>query len=189
MADDETDLVLEAADEAMEKTVVSYRRELQKVRTGRASTALLDGIQIDYHGVATPLNQLANLTTPDPRLIVINPYDKSSISAIERAIQTSDLGLQPSSDGKLVRIAIPSLNEERRRQLVKQVRRAAEDHRVGVRDGRREALLLLKELQSGGGASQDDCKRAEKKVQGLTDEHVKKIDEMTAQKEKEVLEV
>jgi ribosome recycling factor len=189
MADDETDLVLEETSDAMDKTVANYRRELLKVRTGRASTALLDGLQIDYHGVATPLNQLANLTTPDPRLIVINPYDKSSISGIERAIQTSDLGLQPSSDGKLVRIAIPPLNEERRKQLVKQVRRAAEDHRVGVRDGRREALALLKELQTDGGVSQDDCKRAEKKVQDLTDDYVKKIDEMTAQKEKEVLEV
>jgi ribosome recycling factor len=189
MADDETDLVLEEAIDAMEKTVGNYRRELQKVRTGRASTALLDGIQIDYHGVSTPLNQLANLTTPDPRLIVINPYDKSSISAIERAVQTSDLGLQPSSDGKLVRIAIPPLNEERRKQLVKQVRRAAEGHRVGVRDGRREALALLKDLQTDGSVPQDDCKRAEKKVQDLTDGHVKKIDEMTAQKEKEVLEV
>jgi len=173
----------------MEKTVTAYRRELLKVRTGRASTALLDGIHIDYHGVSTPLNQLANLTTPDPRLIVINPYDKSCISAVERAIQTSDLGLQPSSDGKLVRIAIPPLNEERRKQLVKQVRRTAEDHRVGVREGRRDALSLLKELQTDGGVSQDDCKRAEKKVQDLTDDFVKKIDEMTAQKEKEVLEV
>ena len=189
MADEETTLVLEETTDAMDKTVASYRKELLKVRTGRASTALLDGVQIDYHGVPTPLNQLANLTTPDPRLIVINPYDKSCISAIERAIQTSDLGLQPSSDGKLVRIAIPPLNEERRKQLVKQVRRAAEDHRVGVREGRRDALGLLKDLESDGGVSKDDCKRAEKKVQDLTDDFVKKIDELTVQKEKEVLEV
>jgi ribosome recycling factor len=173
----------------MEKTVASFRRDLLKVRTGRASTALLDGIQVDYFGTPTPLNQLANLTTPDPRLIVINPYDKSVISAIERAIQTSDLGLTPGNDGKLVRIAIPPLNEERRKVLVKQVRRAAEDHRVGVRDGRREAIVLLKELETDGGVPQDDCKRAEKKVQDLTDEYVKKIDELTAQKETEVLEV
>jgi len=189
MAEEETGLVLDEASDAMAKTVASYKKDLLKVRTGRASTALLDGIQVDYHGVATPLNQLANLTTPDPRLIVINPYDKSSISGIERAIQTSDLGLQPSSDGKLVRIAIPPLNEERRKQLVKQVRRSAEDHRIGVREGRRDALALLKELESDGGVPKDECKRAEKRVQDLTDEYVKKIDEMTAQKEKEVLEV
>ncbi len=133
MADDDLGLVQGEAKEGMEKSLRSLRAELQKVRTGRASTALLDGIQVDYYGTPTPLNQLANLTTPDPRLIVISPYDKGAMQAIEKAIQTSDLGLTPSYDGKVVRIPIPPLTEERRKELVKHVHRLAEDHKVGVR--------------------------------------------------------
>lgn len=189
MADEDVTLVLDEAKEAMAKSVDSYRRDLQKVRTGRASTALLDGIHVEYFGTATPLNQLANLTAPDPRLLVINPYDKSAIGEIERAIQTSDLGLTPANDGKVVRIAIPPLTEERRKQLVKQVRKLAEDHKVGVRGGRRDAISMLKDLEGSGDLPKDDRVRAEKQVQDLTDEHVDKIDGMCAQKEKEVLEV
>ncbi|MGH0035359.1 MAG: ribosome recycling factor [Myxococcota bacterium] len=187
---DESDVavVLEAAKEAMEKSHASLRRDYTKVRTGRASTALLDGLQVDYYGTQTPLNQLANLTVPDPRMIVISPYDKGAMAAIERAIQTSDLGLTPSNDGKVVRISIPPLTEERRKELVKQVRKLAEDHKVGVREGRRDALSMLKDLQSDG-LSEDDRRRAEKQVQDVTDDFVKKIDELSAQKEKEVLEV
>jgi ribosome recycling factor len=187
---DESDVgvVLDEANESMGKSLSSLRRDLTKVRTGRASTALLDGIQVDYYGTPTPLNQLANLTVPDPRMIVISPYDKGAIGAIERSIQTSDLGLTPSNDGKVVRISIPPLTEERRKELVKQVRKLAEDHKVGVREGRRDALSMLKDLQSDG-LSEDDRHRAEKQVQDLTDDFVKKIDEMSAQKEKEVLEV
>ncbi len=189
MADaEDVELVLSEANAAMEKSLDSTRRDLQKVRTGRASTALLDGIQVDYFGTPTPLNQLANLTVPDPRLIVINPYDKSSIQEIERAIQRSDLGLTPTNDGKLVRISIPPLTEQRRKDLVKQVRRQAEDHKVGVREGRREALSLLKDLESDG-LPRDDRHRAEKQVQDLTDDFIKKIEEMCSQKEQEVLEV
>jgi len=187
MADDEdVEMVISVARESMEKSLDSLRRDLQKVRTGRASTALLDGLQVDYFGTATPLNQLANLTVPDPRLIVINPYDKNAIAAIERSIQASDLGLTPSNDGKLVRISIPPLTEERRQDLVKQVRRQAEDHKVGVREGRRDALSLLKDLE---GLPKDDRHRTEKQVQDLTDDFVKKIDEMCAQKQQDVLEV
>ncbi|MDP7572813.1 MAG: ribosome recycling factor, partial [Myxococcota bacterium] len=146
-------------------------------------------VQVDYYGTPTPLNQLANLTTPDPRLIVVSPYDKGSIQAIEKAIQSSDLGLTPSSDGKVVRIPIPSLTEERRNELVKHVHRLAEDHKVGVREGRRDALSMLKDLVSDGSVPRDEGRQTEKAVQGLTDGYVKKIDEVTGQKEKEILEV
>ena len=173
----------------MEKTLETYGRELLKVRTGRASTVLLDGSLVDYFDTPTPLKQLASLSVPDPRMIVISPFDKSSIGNIERAIQAANLGLTPSNDGKVVRISIPPLTEERRKQLVKQVRKIAEDYRVGIRDSRREALSLLKDLEKDGALPKDDCHRAEKGVQELTDEHVKRIDALTAQKEKEVLEV
>lgn len=189
MGQEDVDLVRGEAQEAMDKSLRSLKAELQKVRTGRASTALLDGIQVDYYGTPTPLNQLANLTTPDPRLIVVSPYDKGSIQAIEKAIQASDLGLTPASDGKVVRIPIPSLTEERRKELVKHVHRLAEDHKVGVREGRRDALSMLKELVSDGSVPQDEGRQADKAVQSLTDDFVKKIDEMISQKEAEILEV
>jgi ribosome recycling factor len=189
MAEGDVGLVLDEAREGMEKSLRSLRSELQKVRTGRASTALLDGILVDYYGTPTPLNQLANLTTPDPRLIVISPYDKGCMHAVEKAIQTSDLGLTPSNDGKVVRIPIPPLTEERRKELVKHVHRMAEDHKVGVRDSRRAALGMLKDLEADGSIPQDDRRVAEKKIQSLTDEYVEKIQEIIAQKEKEILQV
>ncbi len=189
MADGDTAIVDEEAKSGMEKALRSLRADLQKVRTSRASTALLDGIQVDYFGTPTPLNQLANLTTPDPRLIVISPYDKSVMQAVEKAIQTSDLGLTPSNDGKLVRVPVPALTEERRKELVKHIHRLAEDHKVGVREARRDALTMLKEFESEGTVSQDDRRREEKKIQALTDDFIKKIDERIAQKEEEVLQV
>jgi ribosome recycling factor len=189
MADGDTAIVDEEAKSGMEKALRSLRADLQKVRTGRASTALLDGIQVDYFGTPTPLNQLANLTTPDPRLIVISPYDKSVMQAVEKAIQTSDLGLTPSNDGKVVRIPIPPLTEERRKDLVKQVHRLAEGHKVGVRDARRSALGLLKDLESDGSVSKDERHREEKNIQKVTDDYVKQIDELTALKEEEILQV
>jgi ribosome recycling factor len=189
MAEEDAALIRDEAKEAMEKSLRGLRVELQKVRTGRASTALLDSVQVDYYNTPTPLNQLANLGTPDPRLIVVSPYDKSVIGDIEKAILASGLGFTPSNDGKVVRIPIPPLTEERRKELVKHVHRLAEDHKVGVREGRRDALSMLKELESDGSVSIDDRRREEKKVQALTDEFVKKIDEMTAQKEEEILQV
>jgi ribosome recycling factor len=189
MSQEDVALVEDEAKQAMDKSVRSLRAELQKVRTGRASTALLDGIQVDYYGTPTPLNQMANLTTPDPRLIVVNPFDKSVIQAVEKAIQASDLGLTPSNDGKVVRIPIPALTEERRKQLVKHVKSLAEDHKVGVREGRRDSLSMLKELVTDGSVPQDEGRQAEKKVQGLTDDYVKQIDEMISAKEEEILEV
>ena len=189
MADEDAALVYDEAKSAMDKSLRSLRTELQKVRTGRASTALLDGLQVDYYGTPTPLNQLANMSTPDPRLIVISPYDKGAMSGIEKAILASDLGLTPSNDGKLVRIPIPPLTEERRKELVKHVHRLAEDHKVGVREGRRDALSMLKDLESDGSIPADDRRREEKRIQGLTDEYTRKIDEMTSQKEEEILQV
>jgi ribosome recycling factor len=188
MAEQDVGVVFEECREAMEKSIRSLKADLQKVRTGRASTALLDGLQVDYYGTPTPLNQLANLTVPDPRLIVIAPYDKGAMQAIERAIQTSDLGLTPNNDGKVVRIPIPPLTEERRKELVKHVKRAAEEHKVGVRDARRDALAMLKDLE-GDGLPADEKRRAEKKIQDFTDEYVKKIDQIIQQKEQEILQV
>ena len=188
MADENVEMVLEETRESMDKAVRSLRHDLLSVRTGRASTALVDGIQVDYYGTQTPLNQLANLGTPDPRPLVISAFDRSSIQAIERAIQSSDLGLTPTNDGKVIRISIPPLTEERRKEMVKQVGKLAEDHKVGVRDSRRAALGMLKDLVKEG-LPLDDGKRAEKAVQDLTDEFVGKIEGMAAGKEKEVLEV
>jgi len=191
MADAEQDvaLVLDEAGAAMEKTIDSLRKELQRVRTGRASTSLLDGVLVDYFDTPTPLNQLANLTTPDARLIVISAYDKSSLSKIEKAILASDLGLTPSNDGSVIRIAIPPLTEERRKDLVKQVRKIAEEHKIGVREGRRDAISMLKDLERDGGLGKDDLRRAEGRIQELTDRFIGRIDEHAAEKEKEVLEV
>jgi ribosome recycling factor len=189
MSSEDAALVFDEAKSAMEKSVRSLRVELQRVRTGRASASLLDGIQVDYYGTPTALNQLANLSTPDPRLIVVNPYDKGAMAGIEKAIMASDLGLTPSNDGKVVRIPIPPLTEERRKDLVKHVHRMAEDHKVGVREARRDALSMLKDLESEGAVPADDKRREEKRMQSLTDDYVKKIEEMIQQKEEEILQV
>jgi ribosome recycling factor len=189
MSEEDIALVLDEAKEAMEKSIRSFRIDLQKVRTGRANPAILDGVQVDYYGTPTPLNQLASLSAPDPRLIVISPYDKGALGEIERAILKADLGLTPTNDGKLVRIPIPALTEERRQQLVKQIKKSAEHHKVGVREARRAAVSLLKELESDGAVPADERRRTEKTIQDLTDSKVKKLDEMTEQKEEEILQV
>ena len=185
----ELELVISESEEAMEKSINHLRTDLKKIRTGRANPSLLDGIQVDYYGTPTPLNQLANLTAPDPKLIVISPYDKGALPAIEKAIQASDLGLTPNNDGKLVRIPIPPLTEERRKELVKHVKKVAEDHKLGVRDARREALAALKQFESDGDLPADDRRRGEKTIQDLTDAHVRQIDEHAEQKEQEILQV
>jgi ribosome recycling factor len=189
MAAEDLELVYSEAKDAMDKSLRGLRTDLQKVRTGRATPALLDGVNVDYYGSPTPIIQLANMSTPDPRLIVIAPYDKGSLAAIEKAIQAANLGLTPSNDGKVVRIPIPPLTEERRKDLVKQVHRLAEDHKVGVREARRDALAMVKDLESEGSVPADDRKREEKRIQTLTDEHIQKIDEMKAAKEAEILQV
>ena len=188
MSDEDVAMVVEETKSGMDKALRSLRAELQKVRSGRASAALLDGIQVDYYGTPTPLNQLANLSTPDPRLIVISPYDKGAFQDIEKSILKADLGLSPSNDGKVVRVPVPPLTEERRKELVKHVHRLGEDHKVGVREARRDALSLLKDLVSEG-LSEDEKRREEKKIQTLTDGFVKQIDQMMATKEEEILEV
>jgi ribosome recycling factor len=174
---------------SMEKAIDAMKKEFSRVRTGRASVSLFDDIRIDYYGTPTPLNQVGTLAVPEPRLITIQPWERKLIPEIERAILKSDLGLNPMSDGVLVRIAIPSLTEERRKEMVKQIRRMGEDAKVAIRNARRDANEALKKLEKGKEISEDDLKRGEKDVQDLTDLYVKKTDEVLLGKEKEVMEV
>ena len=183
------DELLQDAARRMDKSVESTRHELNSIRTGRASPALLDRIQIDYYGQLTPLNQMAQIGAPESRLLTIQPYDPTQIKAIEKAIQESDLGLTPSNDGKMIRLPIPQLTEERRKELVKVVRGLAEGHRVAVREIRRDAMKHLKELVDKGDVGADDERRAEDRVQKLTDDHTKQIDDLLKHKEAEVMEV
>ena len=183
------DELLADADERMVKSVESTRHEFSTVRTGRASPHLLDRIEVDYYGAQTPLRQLANISASEARLLTITPYDKSSIKAIEKAIIDSDVGLMPSNDGNLVRLAIPELTEERRRDLAKVVRNIAEGGRVAVRSIRRDVMHDLRELKGGGDAGSDEEHRAEESLQKLTDSRVKQIDDALAGKEQEILEV
>jgi ribosome recycling factor len=173
----------------MTTAIDHLKHELAGVRTGRATTGILDPVHVEAYGSRMPLNQLASLSIPEPTMIVAQPFDPSQLGAIEKAIRASDLGLNPSNDGKVVRIPIPPLTEERRKDLVKQIHRLAEDHKVGVREARRDALAMLKDLETEGSVPADDRKREEKRIQTLTDEHIKKIDEMQAAKEAELLQV
>ncbi|MGA8752378.1 MAG: ribosome recycling factor [Candidatus Deferrimicrobium sp.] len=173
----------------MERSIESFRKELGKVRTGRASFSLLDGIKVDYYGTPTPLQQVGTLSVPESRLITVTPWDTKMIGPIEKAIQGSGLGLNPSSDGKTVRIPIPPLTEERRRELAKVVRKMAEDARVAVRNVRREAIEKLKDREKKKEISEDVVKRGQERIQKETDAHVKKIDEILKSKEQEILEV
>lgn len=178
----------EEAKERMVKTLTALDRDFNKVRTGRASAALLEGIRADYFGQPTPLNQMASISVPEARLIVIQPWDPKSCEPIEKAILASDLGLTPQNDGKVVRIAIPPLTEERRKDLVKVVRRMGEESKVAVRGARRDANEMLKEFKKEGELSEDDMFRGQDEVQKLTDLYVKKVDEAVAAKEKEIME-
>jgi ribosome recycling factor len=183
------DELLEDAGERMAKTVSSTRNEFATVRTGRASPHLLDRVEVDYYGVKTPLRQLSNVSASEARLLAVTPYDKSSIRAIERAILESDVGLTPSNDGNVIRLQIPELTEERRRELVKVVRNVAEEGRVAVRNIRRDCMHDLKELKQEGEAGSDEEHRAESELQRLTDARIKEIDDYLAGKEQEILEV
>jgi ribosome recycling factor len=173
----------------MEKALVALKHEFGKVRTGRASTALLDTIRVDYYGNPTPLTQMATVSAPEPRLLVIQPWDISSLHAIEKAIQASELGLNPQNDGKIVRIPIPPLTEERRKDLVKLVNKFAEEGRVAIRNARHHGMEELKKGEKDRKISQDDLKRGQTRIQQLTDDHVKKIEALVAAKSKEILEV
>jgi ribosome recycling factor len=175
--------------EHMNKSVEATRGKFGSVRTGRASPALLDRITVDYYGAMTPLKQLATVSAPEARLLTVQPYDKSSVKAIERAILESDIGLTPNNDGQIIRLQIPELTEERRRQLVKVVRSLAEEGKVAIRNIRRDTMHDLRELRDAGEAGSDDEHRAEEALQRLTDEKVKELDALLKGKEEEILEV
>ena len=181
--------LLQDARERMSKSVEATRHEFGSVRTGRATPALVDRVMVDYYGAQTPLNQLATINAPEARLLSIQPYDKGSIKAIEKAILESDIGLTPGNDGNIVRLAIPELTEERRKQLVKVVRGIAEEGRIAIRNIRRDVMHDLRELRDGGDAGADDEHRAEGELQKLTDEKVAELDGLLKHKEEEILEV
>jgi ribosome recycling factor len=183
------DELLQDATRRMDGSVEHTRTEFNTVRTGRASAALLDRITIDYYGAPTPLKQLATINVPEPRMLTIQPFDPSTIKPIEKAIQESDLGLTPSNDGKLIRLPMPQPNEERRKELVKVVRKLAEEGKVAVRNVRRDVMHHLQELVRNGDVGDDEERRAEDRAQKLTDEHTKSIDELLKHKEAEIMEV
>ena len=183
------DELLQDAREHMDKSVDATRHKFGSVRTGRASTALLDRISVDYYGAQTPLKQLATVSAPEARLLTVQPYDKSSIKNIERAIMESDVGLTPNNDGQIIRLQVPELTEERRKELVKVVRHLAEEGRVAIRNIRRDVMHDLRELRDAGEAGSDDEHRAEEALQKLTDEKVKELDASLKGKEEEILEV
>jgi ribosome recycling factor len=187
--DETIDLLLEDARERMAKSVDATRHELSSVRTGRASPALLDRIVVDYYGVQTPLKQLATVNAPEARLLTIQPYDKSSIKAIERAILESDIGLTPSNDGNVIRLMVPELTEDRRKQMVKVARNIAEEGRVAIRNVRRDIMHELRELKNDGEIGSDDEHRAEVELQKVTDARIHELDEVLEHKEADILEV
>lgn len=181
--------VLSNLREEMEGTLAALRRDLARTRTGRASTALLEGIVVDYYGAKTPLNQLASIAVPEPRLLVVQPFDRSVISDVERAILQSDLGLVPMNDGKLIRVPIPELTEERRKELVKHLRKLAEDYRVSLRNHRRDAIDMLKAMEKDKEITEDDLHRGQEKIQDVTKDYSEKLEKVLKAKEDEVMEV
>ncbi len=184
-----TEDVIKDAKSRMQKAVEATRREFSSVRTGRANPALLEQVKVDYYGVSTPINQVATVTVPEPRLLVVAPWDKKMVKDVERAILKSELGLTPSSDGAVIRLPIPPLTEERRRDLAKVVRRQAEEGRVAVRNIRREAKEMIEELEEAGEVSEDGAKRALEDLQKLTDEFVAAVDKALEAKGKEIMEL
>jgi len=183
------DDLIQDATRRMDKSVEATHEHFNTLRTGRASAALLDRITVDYYGVATPLKQLASINVPEPRMLTVQPFDPSTIKSIEKSIMESDLGLTPSNDGKMIRLPVPQLTEERRKDLVKVARQMAEEGRVSVRNVRRDLMHHLKELVVNGDVGDDEERRAEDRAQKLTDEHVHRIDEMLKRKEAEIMEV
>jgi ribosome recycling factor len=183
------DETLFEAEEKMEKAVVVLRDELAAIRTGRATPQMFSKIVADYYGAPTPVNQLASLTVPEPRMAIISPYDKGSLAAIEKAIRDSDLGVNPTSDGTIIRVSFPQLTEERRRDLIKVARAKAEDGRISIRSVRRHAKDALDRLAKDGETGKDDVERAEKELEKTTHRYVESVDEVLASKESELLEV
>ena len=181
--------VIDGAKEKMKKTAAVYQREMLSLRAGRANPQLLDRITVDYYGAQTPLNQMGNIASPEPRLLTISLWDPKAIPLVEKAIQKSDLGLNPSNDGKLIRLVVPELNEERRRDLSKLVRKTAEETKVAARSIRRDAMEQLKKMKKDSEITEDDLKKAEDELQKVTDNAIKEIDKIGADKEKEIMEV
>ena len=181
--------VIDNAVEKMKKTTNVFVEDLRSIRAGRANPQLLDRVTVDYYGTQTPLNQMGNVTSPEPRMLVISVWDQKAIPLVEKAILKSDLGLNPSNDGKLIRLVIPELNEERRKELTKMVRKSAEDAKVAIRSIRRDAMEQVKKLEKDSQITEDDRAKAEKKIQEKTDEAIKGVDTICAQKEKEIMEV
>lgn len=181
--------VIDTAAEKMKKTTAVYQDDLRSIRAGRANPQLLERVTVDYYGVQTPLTQMGNITSPEPRMLVVNVWDQKAIPLVEKAILKSDLGLNPSNDGKIIRLIIPELNEERRKELTKLVRRGAEDAKVAIRSIRRDAMEQFKKLEKDNQITEDDRTKAEKKMQEETDKAIKGIDDLSAKKEKEIMEV
>jgi ribosome recycling factor len=173
----------------MDKAVDDFRREMASVRTGRASVHMLDGITVDYYGTMTPLNQLGNVSAPEPQMITVQPWDTSQLSAIEKAIRSSDLGLNPMNDGKLIRVPVPALTEERRKEMVKHLHKVLEEHRTAIRNIRRDGNDLVKKSMKDKKITEDEERRALEELQKLTDDEIKKMEEMSKGKEKEVMSV
>jgi len=183
------DEIFEDLKDRMGKSIESLKREYSRLRTGRASISLLDGIRVSYYDTPTPLNQMASLAVPEPRLIVIQPWDKTAIEDIEKAILKSELGLTPMNDGKVIRISIPPLTEERRKELVKVARKMSEENKVSIRNIRRDANEMLKDLKKEKEITEDDLYRSQEEVQKATDQFISQVDELCAAKEKEILEI
>ncbi len=181
--------ILKQAEDKMHKAVDACRRELVKIRTGKATTALLDAVKVEYYGTLTPVNQLGNLSVLDAHTLAVAPWDRTAIGAIEKAIRSADLGLNPANDGTVVRVPIPPLNEERRRELVKLVKKFGEEGKVSLRNIRRDAIDHLKKAEKEEHVSEDERKVSEKKVQDMTEKHSKEIDQLLADKEKDIMEV
>ncbi|MBI5326865.1 MAG: ribosome recycling factor [Deltaproteobacteria bacterium] len=183
------DAIFKEMKDKMEKAIDVLHRELAKLRTGRASLSILEGVRVDYYGTLTPINQLASMSVPESRLITIQPWDASVLSGIEKAIMSSDLGLTPTNDGKLIRISIPQLTEERRKDIVKIAKKTSEECKVAVRNNRRDANEEVKKLEKDKAISQDDLKKAQAQIQEITDKYIIKIDDILKHKEKEIMEV
>jgi len=181
--------VYKDAETRMEKAIKTFKEDLATLRAGRATPALVEKIKVDYYGVMTPLNQMANISAPEPRLLVIQPWDVNTLNEIERAILKSDLGITPNNDGKVIRLIIPRLTEERRQELVKLVRRKAEECRIAIRNIRRDENDKIKGMEKNGEISEDDSHRAQNEIQKITDKYIDKVDEIMEKKEKEIMEV
>jgi ribosome recycling factor len=189
MPEENLELVLSESKEAMEKSLHSLLHELTRIRTGRANPLLLERVLVNYYNTPTPLNKLATVNAPEPRLLTVQPFDAGTIPEIEKAILKSDLGLSPINDGKLLRIPVPELTEERRRDLVKQVKKMAEDHKIGVRGARRDGISMMKDLEKDGDLTEDESRHGQRLVQEQTDDYTSKIDAAITAKEEEILRI